>query len=400
MPSKSKKQTLEIAGREVTISNPDKVYFPELGVTKLALVEYYLAVADGALRGTRGRPMNLKRFPDGIGGEPFFQKRAPEKRPAWIETSVFSFPSGRTAEEVVVNDAAQLAWVVNLGCIDLNPHPVRAVDMDHPNELRIDLDPVPGVEWAQVLAVAAVAREVLADFGLVGWPKTSGSRGVHVLVRIEPRWPFTEVRRAGLAFAREVERRAPDIATSKWWKEERHGVFLDFNQNARDRTTASAYSVRPVRDARVSMPLTWDELATCDAAAFTLSTVPPLFASRGDAHAAIDDRAFTLDSLLALADSQPPLEPSDRSALPVITIGQAKTKADALAGLERWKARHPTIAALLPPSAYLLDTNRGRSSAWYRVRINLDSVPPTQRPAEEPPDPDYDPRSEWIRGPA
>ncbi len=395
MASRGKKLVREIAGREVTISNPDKVYFPDAGHTKLDVVEYYLVVADGALRGVRGRPMNLKRFPDGITGEPFFQKRAPATRPAWIETVVFTFPSGRTAEEVVVRDAAQLAWVVNLGCIDLNPHPVRAAKMDHPDELRIDLDPVPGVAWPQVRDVAAVARAVLDDLGLVGFPKTSGSRGIHILVRLEPRWPFTEVRRAAMAFAREVERRAPALATSKWWKEERHGVFLDFNQNARDRTTASAYAVRPVPDARVSMPLSWDELATCDPAAYTLTTVPPLLAARGDAHAAIDDRAFTLDSLLALADTQPPLDPSARTDLPVIVIGQAKTKADALAGLERWKARHPDVVAHLPPAAYLVDTNRGRSSAWYRVRVNLDAVPAALRPAEEPPDPDYDPRTEY-----
>jgi bifunctional non-homologous end joining protein LigD len=398
MPSKTKKIVREIAGREVTISNPDKVYFPDAGHTKLDVIEYYLAVAEGALRGVSGRPMNLKRFPDGITGEPFFQKRAPEKRPEWVETVVFAFPSGRTAEEVVVRDAAQLAWVCNLGCIDLNPHQVRATDMDHPDELRIDLDPVPGVEWPQVRDVAGVVRGVLDDLGLVGFPKTTGSRGIHILVRIEPRWPFTEVRRAGMALAREVERRAPAIATSKWWKEERHGVFIDFNQNARDRTTASAYSVRPTRDARVSMPLAWDELATSDPAAFTLTTVPALFAARGDVHATIDERAFTLDTLLALADTQPPLETSDRSALPVITIGQAKTKADALAGLERWKARHPDVAALLGPAAYLVDTNRGRSSAWYRIRVNLDAVPAALRPAEEPLDPDYDPRSEWGGG--
>jgi DNA ligase D-like protein (predicted polymerase) len=397
MPAKPTKIVREIAGREVTLSNPDKVYFPDAGHTKLDLVEYYLAVADGALRGVSGRPMNLKRFPDGIAGEPFYQKRAPEKRPAWIETVVFTFPSGRTAEEVVVRDAAQLAWVVNLGCIDLNPHQIRVADMDHPDELRIDLDPVPGVAWPQVREVAAVARAVLDEVGLVGWPKTSGSRGIHILVRIEPRWSFTELRRAAMAFAREVERRAPAIATSKWWKEERHGVFLDFNQNARDRTTASAYSVRPTRDARVSMPLTWDELATCDPAAFTLATVPARFAARGDAHAAIDARACSLEALLALADAQPPLDTTTKPELPVIVIGQAKTKADALAGLERWKARHPDVTPLLPPQAYLVDTNRGRSSAWYRVRVNLVTVPAELRPAETSLDPDYDPRSEWIR---
>jgi DNA ligase D-like protein (predicted polymerase) len=421
MPRKS--ITLELAGREVAITNPDKPYFPEAGHTKLDLVRYYQAVADGALRGVAGRPLILKRSPGGVGGEPFFQKRAPDKRPPWIETAVFSFPSGRTAEEVVVRDAAQLAWIVNLGCIDLNPHPVRAPDLDHPDELRIDLDPVPGVPWTQVLEVAAVARAVLADAGLTGWPKTSGSRGVHVLVRLAPRWPFRQVRRAAIAVAREVERRAPGIATSRWWKEERHGVFLDYNQNARDRTTASAYSVRPTPDARVSMPMSWDELAGCDPAAYTLATVPAIFAERGDAHAGIDERAGTLDALLALADEQaaagepdaplpphfekeageaPRVAPSRargtsrrKRTVPLVVVGQAKHKADALAGLERWKARHPEVAALLAPAAYLVDTNRGRSSAWYRVRVNLEAVPPEQRPAQEPFDPDYDPRTEW-----
>ncbi|MBL8625383.1 MAG: non-homologous end-joining DNA ligase [Myxococcales bacterium] len=422
----SPREVLTIAGREVAISNPTKVFFPALGLTKLDLVRYYLAVADGAVRGVAGRPLVLKRFPDGVDAEPFYQKRAPTQRPPWIETAVFTFPSGRTAEEVVVRDAAALAWVVNLGCVDLNPQPVRAADLDHPDELRIDLDPVPGVAWPQIVEVAQLARAVLADHGLVGWPKTSGSRGVHVLVRIRPAWSFTEVRRAALAVAREVERRAPTLATSKWWKEERHGVFLDYNQNARDRTTASAYSVRPTADARVSMPLTWDALATCDPAAFTIATVPALVAAHGDAHAAIDDVAGELDGLLALAGQQaaaglgdapwpphfaktsgeaPRVAPSRARTpgrarrtpkLPLLLIGQAKRKEDALAGLARWQARHPAVAARLAPEDVLVDTMRGRSSAYYRVRINLQRVPEAERPAEVAPDPDYDPAVEWA----
>lgn len=422
----SPREVLTIAGREVAISNPTKVFFPALGLTKLDLIRYYLAVADGAVRGVAGRPLVLKRFPDGVDAEPFYQKRAPTHRPPWIETAVFTFPSGRTAEEVVVRDAAALAWVVNLGCVDLNPQPVRAGDLDHPDELRIDLDPVPGVGWPQIVEVAQLARAVLADHGLVGWPKTSGSRGVHVLVRIRPAWSFTEVRRAALAVAREVERRAPTLATSKWWKEERHGVFLDYNQNARDRTTASAYSVRPTADARVSMPLTWDALATCDPAAFTIATVPALVAAHGDAHAAIDDVAGELDGLLALAGHQaaaglgdapwpphyekasgeaPRVAPSRAKTpgrarrtpkLPLLLIGQAKRKDDALAGLARWQARHPAVAARLAPEDVLVDTMRGRSSAYYRVRINLQRVPEAERPAEVAPDPDYDPAVEWA----
>ncbi|MGZ4137974.1 MAG: non-homologous end-joining DNA ligase, partial [Actinomycetota bacterium] len=297
----ARKEVLEIAGREVAISNPDKVFFPKTGHTKMDVVRYYLAVADGALLGVRGRPMALKRFVNGVEEPPFFQKRAPSSRPDWIETVTLAFPSGRTADEIVVRDAAQLVWIVNLGCVDLNPHPVRAEDLEHPDELRVDLDPVRGVEWAQVRDVAMVTREVLDDQGLVGWPKTSGSRGIHVFCRIERRWTFTEVRRAALALAREVERRAPDLATSKWWKEERHGVFLDYNQNAKDRTTASAYSVRPTPDARVSTPLSWDEVPACDAAAFTIDTVPQRFAAIGDPGAGIDEAVGSLDGLLALA---------------------------------------------------------------------------------------------------
>src|SRR5437016_7337292 len=282
MPARD--EILQVAGREVRVTNPDKVFFPGTGHTKLDLVRYYLSVADGALRGVANRPMAMKRFVNGADGEAFFQKRAPASRPLWITTVELRFPSGRTAEEIVVSEAAQLAWVVNLGCIDLNPHPVRAGDLDHPDELRIDLDPVPGVEWSQIRDVALVAREVARDFGLVGWAKTSGSRGFHVYCRIEPRWAFTEVRRAAVALAREVERRAPALATSKWWKEERHGVFLDYNQNAKDRTIASAYSVRPTADARVSTPMTWDEVADCDPADFTLATMPARFAKVGDRH--------------------------------------------------------------------------------------------------------------------
>jgi DNA ligase D-like protein (predicted polymerase) len=302
--AKARQQILQLAGREVAVSNPEKVYFPRAGITKLELVQYYLAVADGALRGVARRPQILKRFVDGAEGEPFYQKRAPVKRPPWIDIATFTFPSGRHADEIVVNDAAQLVYVINLGCIDLNPHAVRSEDMDRPDELRIDLDPVPGVAWPQIVEVARVARQVLDEYGLTGWPKTSGSRGAHIWVRIRPAWPFAVVRRAALAFAREVERRAPEIATAKWWKEERRGVFLDYNQNARDRTTASAYSVRPTPDARVSMPLSWDDFFASDPHAFTLRTVPAMFAARGDAHAAIDAAAGSIEPLLELAARQ------------------------------------------------------------------------------------------------
>lgn len=293
---------LELAGRPVTVTNPGKVYFPQARITKLELVRYYLSVAEGALRGVARRPMNLKRYVNGIDAEPFYQKRVPQKRPEWIETATFSFPSGRTAEEIVVNDVAQLAWVVNLGCVDLHPHAVRKEDMDRPDELRIDLDPVPGVAWGQILEVAKVVREVLGEVGLAGWPKTSGSRGAHVWVRIQPRWPFATVRRAAQAVAREVARRAPEIATARWWKEQRHGVFIDYNQNARDRTTCSAYSVRPTQDARVSMPLSWDDFLSSNPLEFTLRTVPAMFQARGDPHRAIDGAAGSIEPLLALAD--------------------------------------------------------------------------------------------------
>ena len=435
-----RQETIHVAGRDVTITNPDKVYFPRAGYTKLDLVRYYLLVAEGALRGVAGRPMALKRYVDGAEGPFFFQKRAPASRPDWIETVELSFPSGRTAEEVVVRDAAQLAWVVNLGCIDLNPHPVRADDLDHPDELRVDLDPVPGVPWSQIRDVAAVTREALEAVGLVGWPKTSGSRGIHINVRIERRWTFPEVRRAALALARDVERRAPAIATSKWWKEERHGVFLDYNQNAKDRTVASAYSVRPLPDARVSMPFRWDELAELEPGDFTLATVPKIYAERGDVAEGIDDAVGSLEGLLELAarheaeglgdapwpphyrkqEGEPPrVMPSRRrqrpvagevagaapertgtrptptgrrrSSMPVIEIARAATQTEALAGLERWKTRWPAAAAHLEPADVLVDSMRGPSTTWTRIRVNLRHVPLRERPPQEPLDPDYDP---------
>jgi DNA ligase D-like protein (predicted polymerase) len=410
---KGREAVVEVAGREVVITNPDKVYFPRAGHTKLDLARYYATVAGGALRGIAGRPIVLKRYVDGAEGEPFFQKRAPERRPEWVETVELRFPSGRTAREIVVRDAAQLLWIVNLGCIDLNPHPVRADDLEHPDELRVDLDPGPGVSWDQVRRVTLLARDVLDEHGLRGWPKTSGSRGMHVNARIERRWTFDQVRRAALALAREVERRAPEHATSKWWKEERHGVFLDYNQNAKDRTVASAWSVRPTADARVSMPLDWDEVAGCDPAAFTLATAPARFAERGDASAGIDAAAGSLEGLLALSaaqeaaglgdapwpphyrkqrDEPPRVAPSRRrSTQPLVTVAKAAHQADALAGLERWKARHPAAAARLQVDDVLVDTMRGRSTTWTRIRVNLRHVPDAERPAEEPPSPDYDP---------
>ena len=436
---------LSLSGREVTISNPSKVFFSRAGVTKLDMVRYYLSVADGALSGVGGRPMALKRFVNGAASEPFFQKRAPDKRPDWVETVELRFPSGRTADEVVVSDEAALAWVINLGCIDLNPHPVRSWDLDHPDELRVDLDPVPGVEWPQIRDVALVARDVLADFGLTGWPKTSGSRGMHIYARVRPQWSFGEVRRAAVAVAREIERRAPELATSKWWKEERHGVFVDYNQNAKDRTVASAYSIRPVPDARVSAPLTWDEVPTCDPAAYTMFTVPERFASLGDPWAGMDEAAGSLDALLEQATRDeaaglpdapwpphyekqageaPRVQPSKRrpgaatgaatdaaagaaappapgknagptgrrrSTMPLIEIARAETKEEAMAGLERWKARHPSVWPLLEARDVLVDAMRGRSSLWYRIRVNLQHVPEAERPAQEPLEADYDP---------
>jgi bifunctional non-homologous end joining protein LigD len=417
---KENAEVLTVAGREVSISNPSKLLFPEAGVTKLDLVRYFLAVAEGALRGAGGRPNVLVRRPNGLNGEMFYQKRAPDSRPDWIEVVELKFPSGRTAEEVVPRDAAALAWLANLACFELHPHPVRADDLDHPDELRVDLDPVPGVQWPQLREVAQVVRAALTDFGLTGFPKTSGSRGIHVIVRIERRYDFDQTRRAALAIAREVERRAPTIATSKWWKEERHGVFLDYNQNAKDRTVASAYSVRPLPDARVSAPVTWDELEACDPADFTLHTMPKRFLELGDQHAAIDDQSYPLDALLELSAKQereglgdapwPPhykkhegeparVQPSRARKAggkrtpkhPLIEIARAAHKDEALAGLERWKARHPQAAACLQPADVLVDAMRGRSSTWTRIRVNLQHVPEDQRPAQEALDPDYDP---------
>jgi len=408
-----KKLALEIEGREIVVTNPDKVFFPRTGHTKIDLVKYYLAVADGALRGVYGRPMAMKRFVNGAESTPFFQKRAPESRPDWIETIELSYPSGRTADEIVVRDAAQLAWVINLGCIDLNPHPVRAEDVDQPDELRVDLDPVRGVAWPQVREVALVTRAVLEDFGLVGWPKTSGSRGFHVYCRIEPRWTFPDVRRAAVALAREVERRAPDLATSKWWKEERHGVFVDYNQNAKDHTTASAYSVRPSHDARVSTPLHWDEVADCDPATFTIDTVPDRFARLGDPADGIDSTVGSLEGLLELAERQaltgvaeapapgnvPVPAPGKavgptgrrRTTAPLIEIARAATQNEAFAGLERWKLRHADVWPRLEPNDILVDSMRGRNTTWTRIRVNLRHVPEAERPPQEALEVDYDP---------
>jgi bifunctional non-homologous end joining protein LigD len=425
-----RKEFLQLAGHTVAVSNPDKIFFPESGHTKLDLVRYYLSVAGGALRGVAGRPMVLKRFVHGAAGEAFFQKRAPAARPEWIETITLSFPSGRVAEEVVVNDEAQLAWVLNLGCIDLNPHPVKAADLDHPDELRVDLDPVPGVPWAQIVRVALVARAVLSDFGLVGWAKTSGSRGMHVYCRIEARWTFPEVRSAAVALAREIERRAPKDATSRWWKEERHGVFVDYNQNAKDRTVASAYSVRPTPDARVSAPLDWAEVPDCRAEDFTIDTMPARFAALGDLWAGIDQAPGSIEPLLELAardkaaglpdapwpphfdkqpDEPPRVQPSKRAAaadapsersgpagrrrssMPLIEVARAATEAEAMAGLDRWKQRHPAVWARLEPPDVLVDAMRGRYTTWTRIRLNLRHVPPDQRPPQEPLEVDYDP---------
>ncbi|MBO0827662.1 MAG: DNA polymerase domain-containing protein [Streptosporangiales bacterium] len=393
----SETETLELAGREVTITNPGKVVFPSIGCTKLDLVRYYLAVGEGALRGVAGRPMILKRFVKGIDEEAFFQKRAPSKRPGWIETVELRYASGRSADEIVVRDLAALAYVVNLGCIDLNPHPVRVEDLDRPDELRIDLDPVPGVEWRQILDVALVVRDVLADHGLTGWPKTSGSRGFHIYARITPGWPFRQVRLAAETVAREVENRAPELATSRWWKEERQGVFVDFNQNAKDRTIASAYSVRPKPDARVSTPLTWDEVPSCRPEAFTLPTLLERYAEIGDPWEGIEDDAGSLEPLLALAERLGPAEKPPKgtgrrqSTMPLIEIARAKTKPEAMAGLERWKQRHPDVAARLEPADVLVDGMRGRSSVWYRIRVNLQHVPESERPQQEPLEVDYDP---------
>jgi DNA ligase D-like protein (predicted polymerase) len=448
MPKKPEAEVISVAGREVSISNPNKVLFQEAGYTKLDVVRYYLEVAAGALRGAGGRPNVLVRYPNGIGEEFFYQKRAPESRPDWIEVVALKFPSGRTAEEVVPRDAAALAWMANLACLELHPHPVLAEDLDHPNELRVDLDPVPGVEWRQVQDVAKVVRAALADVGLVGWPKTSGSRGIHVNVRIELRWSFVEVRRAAVALARVVEVRAPAIATSKWWKEERHGVFIDYNQNAKDRTVCSAFSVRPRPDARVSTPLTWDEIDVCDPADFTIKTMPAWFKKNGDRHARIDQHPGSLDALLELSAKQeqdgqgdapwPPqykkmpgepmrVQPSraragkssaeKRSAdpktsgtgrrvsrHPLIVIAHSTKKDEAIEALEEWKKTHPKAAGHLQPADVLTDSMRGRSSTWWRIRVNLQHVPEELRPQqpELPPIPNpwagMDP-AKWHRRP-
>ena len=416
---------LTIAGREVQVTHPDKLYFSaQARVTKLELVRYYLSVAAGALNGIQDRPIVLKRFVHGAEGEGFYQKRAPEKRPEWLRTVTLSFPSGRTAEEIVVDDTAGLAWIVNLGCIELHPHPVRSGNLDHPDELRIDLDPVPGVSWDDVRRVALEVRGLLEELGLQGWPKTSGSRGMHVNVRIEPRWTFQQVRRAAVALSRAVERRVPELATSKWWKEERHGVFLDYNQNAKDRTTCSSYSVRPLPDARVSTPLKWSEVTDCDPADFTIFTVPDRFSRIGDPHAQMDSAAGSLGKLLELADKDeaagladapwpphfrkmeseaPRVSPSrtkkaatkPRVKMPLIVVANSPDKAAALAGLERWKAKHVDVVGLLAPEDVLVDSMRGRSSTWTRIRINLQHVPEDLRPPQETPDPDDDPTREW-----
>ena len=412
-------ERLTIEGREVRITHPEKLYFSrETKLTKLDLVRYYLAVAPGALDGIRDRPLVLKRFVNGAEAEAFYQKRAPTDHPAWLRTVTLSFPSGRTAEELVVDDAAGLAWIVNLGCIELHPHPVRSGDLEHPDEMRVDLDPGPGVTWADVQRVAMEVKAALEDAGLRGWPKTSGSRGMHINVRIEPRWSFGEVRRAALALSRAVERRVPAMATSKWWKEERHGVFLDYNQNAKDRTTASAYSVRPVPDARVSAPLTWNEVPECDPAEFTVLTMPARFAKIGDPHAGMDRAAGSLEGLLELAAQDeaeglgdapwPPHfrkmegeaarvapsrakkagEKKPREKMPLIVVANSASKDAALAGLERWKHRHAEAAKLLAADDVLVDSMRGRSSTWTRIRVNLRHVPEEMRPGEETPDPD------------
>jgi bifunctional non-homologous end joining protein LigD len=416
-------EVLLVAGREVRITHPDKPYFwKQQKLSKLDVVHYYLAVADGALAGIADRPLVLKRFVNGAEAAPFFQKRAPEQRPEWLRTVTLSFPSGRTAEEVVVDDAAGLAWVVNLGCVELHPHPVRASDLDHPDELRVDLDPGPGVSWDDVRKVALEVRALLLEQGLQSYAKTSGSRGMHVNVRIQQRWSFSEVRRAALALSREVERRVPTLATSKWWKEERHGVFLDYNQNAKDRTTCSAYSVRPLPDARVSTPLGWDEVPDCEPADFTLRTVPQRFATHGNPHADMDQHAGSLEGLLELAARDeagglgdapwpphfkkmpgegarvapsrakaPKAPKSPRVKMPLLIVASASDKEAALAGLERWKAKYPAIAALLAVDDVLVDSMRGRSSTWTRVRVNLRHVPEAQRPPQETPDPDEAP---------
>ena len=432
MPKNDEAEVLTVEGHEVRITHPDKPYFSaQTKLSKLDLVRYYLSVSGGALNGIRDRPIVLKRFVDGAEGQAFYQKRAPTNLPDWLRTVTLSFPSGRKAEEVVVDDAAGLAWVVNLGCIELHPHPVRAGDLQHPDELRVDLDPVPGVKWEDVRRVALEVKALLDELGLRGWPKTSGSRGMHVNVRIQQRWTFVEVRRAALALSRAVERRIPSLATSKWWKEERHGVFLDYNQNAKDRTTCSAYSVRPLPDARVSTPLHWEEVADCDPEDFTVLTVPKRFAEIGDPHEAMDNDAGSLEPLLELAERDeaeglidapwPPhfrkmegeasrvapsrarkatkkkttTKKSPRVRMPLLVIANSPDKKAALAGLERWKKKHRKVAKLLATDDVLIDSMRGRSSTWTRIRVNLKNVPEGQRPPQEKPDPDDDPTREW-----
>jgi len=455
MAKKEAAEILSIDGREVRITNPEKPYFSrDVKLSKLDVVNYYLSVAGGAVTGIRDRPNVLKRFVNGAEHPPFYQKRAPENRPEWLRTVTLSFPSGRTAEEVVVDDAAGLAWIVNLGCIELHPHAVRTNDLDHPDELRIDLDPGPGVEWDDVRRVAMETKNLLEEMGLRGWPKTSGSRGMHVNVRIHHRWTFTEVRRAALALSREIERRAPALATSKWWKEERHGVFLDYNQNAKDRTTCSAYSIRPLPDARVSAPLRWEEIPDCEPGDFTVLTMPGRLKTIGDPNARMDDAAGSLEKLLELADRDeaaglgdapwPPhfrkteseptrVAPSrakgakkaktakgtdeanavkgvkkaskttparkdgrkSRVKMPLIVIANSPDKDAALAGLERWKAKHPDAASHLAVDDVLVDSMRGRSSTWTRIRVNLRNVPEKIRPEQETPDPDDDPTRAW-----
>jgi bifunctional non-homologous end joining protein LigD len=425
MAKEAASKMLSVEGRDIQITHPDKLYFSsQARISKLDLVYYYLSIAPGALAGIRDRPIVLKRFVNGAEAEAFYQKRAPAQRPPWLRTVTLSFPSGRTAEEVVVDDAAGLAWIVNLGCLELHPHPVRSGNLEHPDELRIDLDPIPGVSWADVRRVALEVHALLDELGLRGWPKTSGSRGMHVNMRIEPRWTFAEVRRAAVALSRAVERRAPALASSKWWKEERHGVFLDYNQNAKDRTTCSAYSVRPLSDARVSTPLHWHEVPDCDPADFTMFTVPQRISKIGDPHAAINDAPGSIEKLLELADKDesaglgdapwpphfrkmageaPRVAPSrakkiakkPRVKLPLIVVANSTDKAAALAGLERWKAKHAQVAGLLAIDDVLVDSMRGRSSTWTRIRINLRHVPEELRPQQETPDPDDDPTREW-----
>ncbi len=433
MPSKNEEdvEVLSIEGRQVRVTHPDKVYFSrQTKLSKLDLVRYYLSIAPGALNGIRNRPIVLKRFVNGAEEDAFYQKRAPSDRPSWLRTVTLAFPSGRTAEELVIDDAAGLAWIVNLGCIELHPHPVRSEDLDHPDELRIDLDPGPGVTWADVRRVALEVKTLLDEVKLQSWAKTSGSRGMHVNVRIEPHWSFGEVRRAALALSRAVERRLPAFASSKWWKEERHGVFLDYNQNAKDRTTASAYSVRPLPDARVSAPLQWSEVPDCDPAEFTVLTMPKRFAEIGDPHAEMNRSAGSLEGLLDLAAKDeagglgdapwpphfrkmegeaPRVSPSrakspsvkaapkkSRAKMPLIVVANSPHEEAALTGLERWKKKYEEVANLLAVDDVLVDRMRGRSSIWTRIRVNLRHVPEELRPPQETPDPDDNPTRSFF----